>query len=101
MSKIEESKRFGLSIETGTERTTIIVDILDIIQTVRNTGIRLKIDESSGGSHKEVRGKLVSMVPTCATCQGYGSQILLMHNKIKKRYTRLDQKIRKTQGGIW
>ena len=30
----------------------------------------------------EVGGKLVDMVPTCATCQGYGSQILLlMHNE--------------------
>ena len=28
---------FGLRIETGTERTTIIVDIFNIIQTVRDT----------------------------------------------------------------
>ena len=35
---------FGLRIETGTERATI-VDIFDTIQTVRNTGIHLKVDE--------------------------------------------------------
>ena len=29
----------------------------------------------------EIRGKLVGMVPTCATCQGYGSQLLLIHSK--------------------
>ena len=35
--------RFGLRIETGAERTTIIiVDIFDIIQQVRDTGIHLK-----------------------------------------------------------
>ena len=32
---------FGLRIETGAERTTI-VDIFDIIQQVRDTGIYLK-----------------------------------------------------------
>ena len=36
--------RFGLRIETGAERTTI-VDIFDIIQQVRDTGIHLKVDE--------------------------------------------------------
>ena len=35
---------FGLRIETGAERTTI-VDIFDIIQQVRETGIRLKVYE--------------------------------------------------------
>ena len=35
---------FGLRIETGAERTTI-VDIFDIIQQVRDTGIHLKVDE--------------------------------------------------------
>ena len=34
----------GLRIERGTERSTI-VDIFDIIQTVRNTGIHLRVDE--------------------------------------------------------
>ena len=34
---------FGLRIETGSERTTIIVDILDIIQQVRDTGIHLRL----------------------------------------------------------
>ena len=33
--------RFGLRIETGAERTTI-VDIFDMIQQVRDTGIHLK-----------------------------------------------------------
>ena len=39
--------RFGLSIETGAERTTIIVDIFDIIQhqQLRDTGVHLKVDE--------------------------------------------------------
>ena len=38
---------FGLlmRIETGAERTTIIVDIFDIIQQVRDTGIHLKVDD--------------------------------------------------------
>ena len=36
--------RFGLRIETEAERTTIIVDIFDIIQQqVRGTGIHLEI----------------------------------------------------------
>ena len=35
---------FGLRIETGAERTTI-VNIFDIIQQVRDTGIHLKVDE--------------------------------------------------------
>ena len=35
---------FGLRIETGAERTTI-VDIFDIIEQVRDTGIHLKLDE--------------------------------------------------------
>ena len=34
---------FGLRIETGAERTTLIVDIFDIIQQVRDTGIHLKV----------------------------------------------------------
>ena len=33
------------------------------------------------GLHKEVRGKRVGMVPTRTTCQGYGTQMLLMHSK--------------------
>ena len=35
---------FELRIETGAKRTTIIVDIFDIIQQVRDTDIRLKVD---------------------------------------------------------
>ena len=36
--------RFGLRIERGAERTTIIiVDIFDIIQQVRDAGIHLKV----------------------------------------------------------
>ena len=45
---------FGLRIETGAERTTIIiVDIFDItIQTVRVvTGIRLKVDDEQMANH--------------------------------------------------
>ena len=37
---------FGSRNETGAERTTIIVDIFDILQPVRDTGIHLKVDES-------------------------------------------------------
>ena len=33
----------GLRIETGVERTTIVLDILNIIQKVRDTGIHLKV----------------------------------------------------------
>ena len=49
--------RFGLRIEKGAERTTIImVDIFDIVQQVRDTGIHLKVDEepkkSSTGPRK-------------------------------------------------
>ena len=35
---------FGLRIETGTGKTTI-VDIFDMVQAVRSTGIHLKVDE--------------------------------------------------------
>ena len=41
---------FGLRIETGAERTTI-VDIFDIIQQVRDTRIHLKIDEEQMADH--------------------------------------------------
>ena len=43
--------RFGLRVETGAERTTI-VDIFDIIQQVRDTGIHLK-----EGHVREMRGR--------------------------------------------
>ena len=50
--------RFGLRIETGAERTTI-VDIFDIIQQVRGIGIHLKVDEepksNRKGGHKSNR----------------------------------------------
>ena len=36
---------FGLRTETGAERNTIIVDILDIIQQLQDIGIHLKVDE--------------------------------------------------------
>ena len=42
---------FGLRIETGAERTTIIVDIFDIIQQVRGTGIHLKVDDEQVVDH--------------------------------------------------
>ena len=44
----------GLRIETGAERTTIIiVDIFDIIiqQVVRDTGIHLKVDDEQMADH--------------------------------------------------
>ena len=41
---------FGLRIETRTESTTI-VDIFDIIQQVRDTGIHLKVDEEQMADH--------------------------------------------------
>ena len=69
-------------VERGTERTTIIVDIFDIIQTVQNTGIHLKVDEEQWRI-AQVRGKLVGMVPTRPTYQGYDSQILLVYSKKK------------------
>ena len=36
--------RFGLRIETGAERITV-VDIFDMIQQARDTGIHLKVDD--------------------------------------------------------
>ena len=43
---------FGLRIETGAERTTIIVDIFDIIQQVRGgTGVHLKVDDEQVVDH--------------------------------------------------
>ena len=57
---------FGLRIETGPERTTI-VDIFDIIQQVRNTGIHLmKEDEEQ------------MAVPSLTTCHGYDTQMLFI-----------------------
>ena len=51
---------FGLRIETRAERT-IIVDIFDIAQQVRDTGIHLKVDEepkSSTGPQKRSERKI-------------------------------------------
>ena len=43
---------FGLRIETGSERILIIiVDIFDIIQHVRDTGIHLKVDDEQMADH--------------------------------------------------
>ena len=42
---------FGLKIETGADRTTVIEDIFDIIQQVRDTGIQLKVDEEQMADH--------------------------------------------------
>ena len=39
----------------------------------------------------------MGMVPTCATCQGYGTQILLMRNK-KNTVHALDRKTRENGG---
>ena len=41
---------FGLKIETGAERTTI-VDIFDIVQQVRDTDIHLKVDDEQMADH--------------------------------------------------
>ena len=41
---------FGLRIETGVAKTTI-VDIFDIIQQVRDTGIHLKVDGEQMADH--------------------------------------------------
>ena len=51
----------------GTERTTIIADIFNIIQTVRDTGIHLKGDEEEEWNitQGKVRGKQVGIGPTC------------------------------------
>ena len=35
--------------------------------------------QNSGGSHAEVRGKRAGMDPSRATCQAYGTQMLLIH----------------------
>lgn len=36
--------------------------------------------KSSGGSHEEVRGERVGMDPSRATCQAYGTQMLIIHD---------------------
>ena len=36
---------FGFRIETVAERTTTVVDIFDIIQQVRDTGIHVEVDD--------------------------------------------------------
>ena len=36
---------FGLRIKTGAESDTIIVDVFNMIQKVRDTGIHLEVDE--------------------------------------------------------
>ena len=40
---------------------------------VRDTGVHLKVDENSGWSHKEGRGKRVGRELSRATCQRYGT----------------------------
>ena len=42
---------FRFRIETGAERTTIIVGVFDINQQVRDTGIPLKVDEEHMADH--------------------------------------------------
>ena len=42
---------FGSRIETGSEKTTIIIDIFDIIQQVQGTGIHLKVDDEQMADH--------------------------------------------------
>ena len=48
---------FGLRVETGTERTTI-VDIFNLIQKVRDTGIHLKVDEEQRKATKRSKGQM-------------------------------------------
>ena len=69
-----------LRIETETERATI-VDIFDIIQTVRNTCIHLRVDvEQWRIARGNARGKRVGLGPSRTTCQGYGTQqVILIH----------------------
>ena len=41
---------FGLRIETGAQRTPL-VDIFNLIQQVRDTGVHLKVDEEQMEDH--------------------------------------------------
>ena len=81
-------KGFGLN---GTERTTIIIDIFNINQTVRDTGVHLKVEKEqwriAQGSKRQAR-----VLSPRVQCQGYGSQILLIAVK-NSRPTRSDRKI--------
>ena len=63
-----------------------MVVTLDINSIISGRNPPLYGTFSSGGSHKEVRGKLMGIVPTCGTCQGYGTRILLMHIKKTKKH---------------
>ena len=49
-----------------------VVNVFNIIQIVRNSGIHLKI----------VGEQYIKMVLACATCQSYGSQILLIMHSV-------------------
>ena len=42
---------FAVRIEIGADSTTIIVDVFDIIQQVRDTGIDLKVDDEQMADH--------------------------------------------------
>ena len=59
---------FGLKIETGTERTTIIVDIFNIVQKVRDTDIHLKVDEEQWKITQESKRKQLKL-------SGYGPHV--------------------------
>ena len=54
----------GLKVETGAERTTIIVDniIFDLIQQVRDTGFS---PESRRRAVEDQEASQVGMIPTC------------------------------------
>ena len=71
---------FGLRIETGAERTTIIVDIFHIHNraSTRHRYSSESRSRENGGSHEEVRGKRVELGPSLTSCQGYDAQILLI-----------------------
>ena len=61
---------FGLKLKQGYRRC------LQHNPDVQDTGIHLKVDEepkSSGGSHKEIRGKRLGEELSRTTCQGYGT----------------------------
>ena len=42
--------------------------------------------KSSRGSHEEVRGERVGIGPSRATCQGYGTQMLIIHDTYLESY---------------
>ena len=64
---------FGLRIETEAKRTTIIVDIFDIIQQeVRDTGIRLEVDDEQMADNTRKRApRSLLVMATTHRCSSY------------------------------